>query len=599
MRNLRISVAVWLISAGLVAAQTPPQLIPFNGVAPGVAGAAAMTFSIYEEPSGGVPLWVEIQSVATDANGAFTVLLGEASPPGVLAEVFASSQPHWVGVQVGGQEEQARSLLATVPYAMKAGDANTIGGLPASAFVLAGAAAGGSGGTTAPSSTTVTTSSSPALDLDSGPTTKDQVINDDLIVDGSACIGFDCVNGESFGFDTLRLKENNLRIHADDTSNSASFPPNDWRIVFNETTNGGRSKFSVEDSTAGRTPFTIEAGARANALYVEDDGDIGIGTNVPAVDVTIQTGNTPTVRLAQDGSNGFTAQTWDLAGNETNFFVRDATNGSLLPFRIRPSTPTDTIETSSSELVFNEGSNSYDVRIESNDNTHMLFSDGSANKIGIGNNAPQTLLHLRDGADTAAAVVAGTTLILESDNAASPTNYISFLSENGFQGFNFSDPGDSDAGYLLYNHGDDSMVFRTNAATAMTLDNAGNAVITGTATAAGVLLTSDVRYKRNVRTIESALDKVTRLRGVEFDWRREEFEGLRFSEGTQLGFIAQEVEDVIPEIVGTNPDGHKSVAYANVTALLIEAVKEQQSEIAQLRAQIEALAADLEKAATP
>ncbi len=62
----------------------------------------------------------------------------------------------------------------------------------------------------------------------------DQVILDDLIVDGSACIGFDCVNGESFGFDTLRLKENNLRIRAVDTSSSASFPSNDWQITFND-----------------------------------------------------------------------------------------------------------------------------------------------------------------------------------------------------------------------------------------------------------------------------------------------------------------------------------------------------------------------------
>ena len=59
----------------------------------------------------------------------------------------------------------------------------------------------------------------------------DNVIRDDLIVDGSACVGFDCVNGESFGFDTMRLKENNLRLHFQDTSSSASFPSNDWRIM--------------------------------------------------------------------------------------------------------------------------------------------------------------------------------------------------------------------------------------------------------------------------------------------------------------------------------------------------------------------------------
>ena len=51
----------------------------------------------------------------------------------------------------------------------------------------------------------------------------------------------------------------------------------------------------------------------------------------------------PTLRLEQDGSSGFSPQTWDVAGNEANFFIRDATNGSKLPFRIRPNAPTDSI----------------------------------------------------------------------------------------------------------------------------------------------------------------------------------------------------------------------------------------------------------------
>ncbi|NIM12421.1 MAG: hypothetical protein GTO45_09930, partial [Candidatus Aminicenantes bacterium] len=65
--------------------------------------------------------------------------------------------------------------------------------------------------------------------------TQDQVILDDLIVDGSICVGFDCVNGESFGFDTIRLKENNLRIRFVDTSSTASFPSNDWQITANDS----------------------------------------------------------------------------------------------------------------------------------------------------------------------------------------------------------------------------------------------------------------------------------------------------------------------------------------------------------------------------
>ncbi len=183
--------------------------------------------------------------------------------------------------------------------------------------------------------------------LESLPT-KDQVILDDLIVDGSICVGMDCVNGESFGFDTLRLKENNLRIRAVDTSTSASFPSRDWQITFNDSANGGANKFSIDDIDGGRTPFTIEAGAPSHSLYVDDGGRMGLGTSTPVVDIHVKSGNTPTLRLEQDGTSGFTAQTWDVAGNEANFFVRDATNGSTLPFRIFPGAPSDSLDIAAS-----------------------------------------------------------------------------------------------------------------------------------------------------------------------------------------------------------------------------------------------------------
>ncbi len=175
---------------------------------------------------------------------------------------------------------------------------------------------------------------------------KDQVISDDLIVDGSACIGFDCVNGESFGFDTIRLKENNLRIKFDDTSATASFPKRDWQLTANDSANGGLEKFSIDDVTSGRTPFTIEGDAPSNSLYVDDGGQVGFGTSTPVVTMHARNGNTPTLRLEQDGSSGFTAQTWDVASNEVNFFIRDVTNGSRLPFRIRPGAPTSSIDVS-------------------------------------------------------------------------------------------------------------------------------------------------------------------------------------------------------------------------------------------------------------
>jgi hypothetical protein len=183
-----------------------------------------------------------------------------------------------------------------------------------------------------------------AVVLSTVPAAADQVILDDLIVDGSLCVGQDCVNGESFGFDTVRLKENNLRIRAVDTSSTASFPSNDWQITFNDSSNGGQNKFSIDDIDGGRTPFSIEASAPSHSLYVDDGGRIGLGTATPVVEVHIQDGDTPTLRLEQDGSSGFTPQTWDVAGNETNFFIRDASNGSTLPLRIRPGASTSSID---------------------------------------------------------------------------------------------------------------------------------------------------------------------------------------------------------------------------------------------------------------
>ncbi len=91
--------------------------------------------------------------------------------------------------------------------------------------------------------------------------------------------------------------------------------------------------------------------------------------------------------------------------------------------------------------------------------------------------------------------------------------------------------------------------------------------------------TSDGRYKKNIQNLQYPLDKIMRLRGVTYEMRADEFPLLHFSSGKQIGLIAQEVENIIPEIVSTNADGYKSVDYAKLVPLLIEAIKEQQKRI--------------------
>jgi hypothetical protein len=185
----------------------------------------------------------------------------------------------------------------------------------------------------------------------SGKAKADFVIPDDLIVQGSACVGLDCVDGEAFGFDTIRLKENNTRIKFDDTSTGAGFPNNDWQLTANDSASGGLNKFSIENTTVATVPFTIVGPAPTNSLFVSSTGRVGLRTATPGLDLHISTSDTPAERLEQTAAGGFAAQTWDIGGNEANFFVRDVTGGSRLPFRIRPGAPTSSIDINASGNV--------------------------------------------------------------------------------------------------------------------------------------------------------------------------------------------------------------------------------------------------------
>jgi hypothetical protein len=195
------------------------------------------------------------------------------------------------------------------------------------------------------------TSSATSPRLPGNVSADDQVIPDDLIVQASICSGFDCVDGESFGVDTIRMKENNLRLHYDDTSTSAGYAANDWRIYANDQASGGANFYAVEDATAGRQILKLEAGAPANGIYLDSTGHVGIGNSNPGLDVHATTTDTPGVRLEQTNGGGFTAQTWDIGANEANFFIRDLTGGSRLSFRIRPGAPTSSIDIAASGNV--------------------------------------------------------------------------------------------------------------------------------------------------------------------------------------------------------------------------------------------------------
>src|ERR1700730_677226 len=135
-----------LTAAGQQNASAPPNVVPdlinYSGVLKDATGrpftgVTGVTFLLYAEGQGGAPPCVENQNGMPGETGRCSVQLGASSKDGIPPDVFMNGEARWLAVQIANEPEQPRVLLVAVPYAMKALDAQTIGGLPPSAFVLA------------------------------------------------------------------------------------------------------------------------------------------------------------------------------------------------------------------------------------------------------------------------------------------------------------------------------------------------------------------------------------------------------------------------------------------------------------------------------
>ncbi len=368
----------------------------------------------------------------------------------------------------------------------------------------------------------------------------DVVHADDVIVTGSLCIGYDCATdgSEDFGFDTIKMKENNLQIFFDDTSTTAGFPANDWRLIANDSASGGGNYFSIADATNSRVPFKIEAGAPTSALYVDDSGRVGLGTATPVLDLHILSGNTPSIRLDQDTTSGWTAQVWDIAANESNFFLRDTTGGSKLPFRIQPGAPTNTLTMKSTGYV------------------------------GIGTWSPESHLEIE---------ATGANVVLAVQRTDGATMKLSAMGSSGQIG-------------TVTEH---ALNFMTNNVKRLSVGaSTGNVGIgvtsptyplhmaSGAYCSAGGAWTnaSSIAFKQNVQALglADARRALADLRPVSFAYKADPGE-------EHLGFIAEEV----PELVATGD--RQGLSPMDIVAVLTRVVQEQQKTIAELRERVEQL----------
>jgi hypothetical protein len=403
-----------------------------------------------------------------------------------------------------------------------------------------------------------------------GQAAADVVFPDDVIIQGSACVGLDCVNNESFGADTIILKENNTRILFNDTSTTAGFPKNDWRLTANGQFSGEASFFSIDDVTGSKVPFKITAGAPSNALFVDSVGNVGLGTATPGLELHINSSDTPAQRLEQNAGGGFAAQTWDVGGNEANFFVRDVTGGSRLPLRLRPGAPPSSLDIAKdgnvsvgASLGVGVPSPAFNVDVLGSGHTTVRLTATAAGSV------PRLLLvtptrEWRIGNDPT-----GNQLVFFDANAGSVR---AAFDTSGNVGIGTTTPaarmdvsGTIRAGTLNANPAANTVCF-----------SASN--ILGTCS-------SDLRLKRDVEYLhaDAGLAAVMQLKPAAFRWQDGD-------DRLMAGFVAQDTQLAIPAAVHQPAGGEfLSLDSTAVLAYAVKAIQELKADNDVLRAEIERL----------
>ena len=315
---------------------------------------------------------------------------------------------------------------------------------------------------------------------------------------------------------------------------------------------------------------TVNGFCDGDGLFLDDNGNVGVGTATPASTLHVVTDGIP-----------FTP---DTASDD--FVVGSSTNTGI-------SIQSDPAK--SGRIVFARTGDPEEGGVVYDHNTdYMRFDVNSSEKVridnrgyvGIGTKSPQALLHLK--ADTTFEAPA----IIFEDTNPDDSREARIYQQAGDLVIEQGNTSQAYEGRIILIDG--GTIKMENANGYLNLSSSGNVGVKksvpsytldvgGTIRGSNVS-PSDARWKTNVTTLENALEKVINLRGVRYEWT-DSSKGI----GDQLGLIAQEVETVFPEVVSTDNQGYKSVAYSKLVAPLIEAVKQLQKENQELKQRIEAL----------
>jgi hypothetical protein len=604
-----------------------PRLVNYQGLLRTAGGALvpdgsySVKFSIYSVPTGGTELWTETKTIVT-SNGLFSTLLGSVSP---IPDSAFGSASSYIGIEVSTDPEMSpRQQLASVPYANRVGTVEGVSG-----------------------PVNVDTTSDTALGIALSSNVNDAAVNCPSPVTTTTVP----VHSNWFGIPIYSPAYGQSRTCYVAVANAAglwSVLFQGWSgnvYALGKATFGplhaNNGDYSFIAGCHNRVDYGADqaaiAGGRDNVVSgLGDFGSIGGGqtNHVSAAWATVAGGDTcvATSNYASVGG-GYLNRAGGVSSTISGGYYNSASNTQATVGGGASNAASGELST-----ISGGGSNSATAPGATIGGGLNNYSHGNNSAVGGGHrNHAYAEISTISGGDTnvvqysgAGGVIGGGDTNVVSDSGGSvlggshnlasggwatvgggahnsaterystvpggylnqATKYSSFAAGQQAQANNQGTFvwSDNSAGPFA-SLKDNSFIIRATGGVGIGTPNPTVALhVVGSICYTGTCGTcSDVRYKKNVATLTGALQRVLRMHGVIYNWRTDKFPQMKFSEEPQVGFIAQELEDILPEVVSRGSDGFYSVDYGRLTPVLVGAMQEQQAMILAQQATIEKL----------